>query len=247
MITTYAVLSDIHGNSWALNAVLQDIKNRGIKNIFNLGDIFYGPLDPRGTFDLLRDLPIISVSGNQDRMLLEQQDDEDANPTLKFMLSELNDEHLQWIEKLPATKQIDDLFFLCHGTPKKDDAYLLEYVEQNTVKFKSQQELEQMIGSLPVEIILCGHSHVPNTALLPSGKFILNAGSVGLPAYIDDLPEFHTMETGSPFACYTIIERDKNSWKFHTIKLPYDWHKAAETAKKNGRSDWAYWLTTGRA
>jgi predicted phosphodiesterase len=47
-----ALLSDIHGNSWAFREVLTDIKNRGIETIINLGDSLYGPLDPKGTFEL---------------------------------------------------------------------------------------------------------------------------------------------------------------------------------------------------
>ena len=50
-----AFLSDIHGNSWALKAVLNDIKQRGITEIYDLGDSLYGPLDPKGTFHLLLD------------------------------------------------------------------------------------------------------------------------------------------------------------------------------------------------
>ncbi|SDD65802.1 Calcineurin-like phosphoesterase superfamily domain-containing protein [Priestia aryabhattai B8W22] len=48
-----AIISDIHGNSLALEAVLSDISRRGINTIFNLGDSLYGPLDPLGTFKLL--------------------------------------------------------------------------------------------------------------------------------------------------------------------------------------------------
>ena len=48
-----AVIADIHGNRWALEAVLQDIERRGIQQIVNLGDNLTGPLDPAGTADLL--------------------------------------------------------------------------------------------------------------------------------------------------------------------------------------------------
>jgi hypothetical protein len=44
-----AVLADIHGNRWALEAVLADIRGRGIRAMVNLGDSLYGPLDPAGT------------------------------------------------------------------------------------------------------------------------------------------------------------------------------------------------------
>ena len=64
-----AVIADIHGNRWALEAVLQDIDRRGIQQIVNLGDHLTGPLDPAGTADLLIEHGMLSVCGNDDRML----------------------------------------------------------------------------------------------------------------------------------------------------------------------------------
>lgn len=49
-----AVISDIHGNKWALKEVINDIKERNIDTIFNLGDSLYGPLDPVSTYDILK-------------------------------------------------------------------------------------------------------------------------------------------------------------------------------------------------
>lgn len=55
------------------------------------------------------------------------------------------------------------------------------------------------------------------------------------------------METGTPHARYSIIYREENGWWIENIAVPYDWQTAADMALKNGRSDWAHWLTTGRA
>ncbi len=64
-----AVIADIYGNRWALEAVLQDIDRRGIQQIVNLGDHLTGPLDPAGTADLLIEHGMLSVCGNDDRVL----------------------------------------------------------------------------------------------------------------------------------------------------------------------------------
>ena len=64
-----AVIADIHGNRWALEAVLQDIDRRGIQQIVNLGDHLTGPLDPAGTADLLIERDMLSICGNDDRVL----------------------------------------------------------------------------------------------------------------------------------------------------------------------------------
>ena len=60
-----AVISDIHGNAIALSEVFKDIKKRNIHTVINLGDSLYGPLDPKGTFDILTVNKVISISGKQ--------------------------------------------------------------------------------------------------------------------------------------------------------------------------------------
>lgn len=48
-----AIISDVHGNSHALQAVLKDLERRKVEMIINLGDSVYGPLDPLGTIEIL--------------------------------------------------------------------------------------------------------------------------------------------------------------------------------------------------
>src|SRR5690348_4802680 len=72
--TALAVIADIHGNRWALEAILQDIDRRGIQQIVNLGDHLIGPLDPAGTADLLLTRKMVSVCGNDDRDLFLPQE-----------------------------------------------------------------------------------------------------------------------------------------------------------------------------
>jgi predicted phosphodiesterase len=67
--TSLVVIADIHGNRWALEAVLQDINRRGVGQIVNLGDHLTGPLDPAGTADLLIGRDMVNVRGNDDRAL----------------------------------------------------------------------------------------------------------------------------------------------------------------------------------
>ena len=82
---------------------------------------------------------------------------------------------------------------------------------------------------------------------LPGGQTVVNPGSVGLPAYWDDLPHPHVMETGSPHARYSVISYSEFGWSVTDRIVPYDCESAAETANRNGRPDWAEWLKTGRA
>jgi hypothetical protein len=82
---------------------------------------------------------------------------------------------------------------------------------------------------------------------LPGGRMVVNPGSVGLPAYRDDLPHPHVMETGTPRARYCILTPVLGGWTAEPIAVAYDWPAAAEAALRNGRPDWARWLATGCA
>jgi len=70
-----AILSDIHANIWALEAVLADIRKQGVDLIVNAGDILSAPLEPAATADLLIPLQLPTIRGNHERQLLacEQQ------------------------------------------------------------------------------------------------------------------------------------------------------------------------------
>ena len=244
-----AVLSDIHGNRWALEAVLNNIKQREIKHIVNLGDCFYGPLDPGGTAQILVGLDIPTVRGNEDRIIVETPVGSEISPTLHYVREHLKPGHFQWLKKLKMTAVVYENFFLCHGSPQQDDEYLLVNVLETGVLPRKPGELTAVLSMLSQDprVFLCGHDHVPRTVYLPEGRLIVNPGSVGLPAYTDDLPYFHAMETGTPHARYSIISRSGDNWKVENIAVPYPWELAAEMAMKNGRPDWAKWLKTGRA
>ena len=92
-----AFVSDIHGNSAALKEVLNDINNKDIDVVVNLGDSIYGPLDPVGTFELLEENNVVSISGNQDRMILENLEQPSGIETLEYVKSCLNPKMIEWL------------------------------------------------------------------------------------------------------------------------------------------------------
>ena len=247
MSVQIAVISDIHGNIWALREVLADINARGIERIVNLGDSLYGPLAPVETAELLIIKGILSVCGNEDRNLIEETDRADISETLRYVRDVLGAEHFHWLKSLPFSTTAYNEFFLCHGTPMRDDEYLFWNILRNGKARKSERELLDMLQSIDEPIVLCGHDHTPNTVRLSETNIIVNPGSVGLQAYTDDTPYPHFMETGDPRARYSIISRNKSGWIVENIAIDYDWESAARTAEKNNRPDWARWLRTGRA
>ncbi len=241
-----AVISDIHGNRWALESVLDDINRRDVSGVVNLGDSIFGPLDPSGTAELLIALGLPTVRGNQDRVVVDESCTAQS-PTLRFVREDVQPAHLKWLEGLELTTVVFDRFFLCHGTPEQDSEYLLSVVRESGVHLTETADLEHGLSGVLEPVILCGHDHVPRTVFLSNGQLIVNPGSVGLPAYSDDTPYQHVMQTGTPHARYSIVRCDKRGWSVEDIAVPYAWELASRTAIDNGRPDWATWLATGRA
>ena len=244
---TFAVISDVHGNRWALEAVLQDIDRRGIRRFVNLGDCVYGPLDPSGTADLLISLRQRTARGNEDRIIIDRNVSDEKSSTLAFTRLELKDRHLNWLAALPLSATIEPDIFFFHGTPERDDHYLLREVTDRGLRDRSTEEVANLLSGINYPLVLCGHDHMPGTLTLPDGRLIVNPGSVGLQAYIDDLPQHHFVSSKTPHARYAIVNRTGTGWTVEQAAVEYDWGIAAETAAANGRADWARWLKTGVA
>jgi len=241
----FAVLADIHGNSAALAAVLADMEALGVTEAVNLGDHFSGPLDAAGTAEMLmaRDFP--SIRGNHDRWLLEL-DPARMGPSDQVALSQLGPAQLDWLAGLPATRRLWGEVFLCHGTPADDCRYWLERVAPDgTIRAARLDEIEAEAVGLEARLILCGHTHVPRLVRLRDGRVVLNPGSIGCPAYDDDVPVYHLMQTGTPNASYAIAEKLAAGWSVTFRSVPYDCAPMVALAVARGRQDWARALGTG--
>ncbi|MFT5698981.1 MAG: putative phosphodiesterase [Desulforhopalus sp.] len=243
-----AVISDIHGNAFALKAVLADIKKRGADTIVNLGDIFYGPIAPKATYDILMDYEIVTICGNQDRQLYESSAEEVAgNPTMAYVLDELQGEPMEWLYSLSGELQLDDDIYLCHGAPGNDLTYLLEDIHGGLPIVRSNDEILPLLKGQTSSVILCGHTHLPRSIFLDSGQLIVNPGSVGLPAYSDDVPVPHAMENYSSQASYALVEKTDQGWLVDHVSVPYDVELACRQCEMLQRNDWVGFLKTGRA
>jgi predicted phosphodiesterase len=238
----YAIISDIHGNSLALTAVLADINSRGITNIINLGDFFFGALEPEGTAGLLRQHPMTCITGNTDMDILNNVEKDG----MKRVRADLSAQSIEWLKTLPKTTSVDDLIFACHGTPESDNEYLLEKVTEHGVFVYNDEELVEKLKDIKERIILCGHSHVNRVIYLSNGKLIVNPGSVGLPAYLGNAQYRFAMESMTPFAKYAIIKVNGEDITVDQVNCPYDWNAAAEMARKNGNENVAKFLLYGR-
>jgi diadenosine tetraphosphatase ApaH/serine/threonine PP2A family protein phosphatase len=161
-------------------------------------------------------------------------------------MDELGGEAVEWLKSLPPSAVVDGEIFLCHGTPSSDTTYLLEDVSSGGPVVRTEGEILELLGGVGEPVILCGHSHVPRIVKLMNGQMVVNPGSVGLPAYDDDLPVRHFMETYSPHASYAVLEKTAAGWEVTLHRVVYDWDEAALQAKRIGANDWAVGIATGR-
>ncbi len=241
----FAAIADVHGNHLALEAVLADIREQGITEVINLGDCFSGPLTAGKTADLLLELNMPTVRGNHDRYLIEQAP-EMMHISDRAAYSELTEPHLGWLRGLPVSAVYQDEAYLCHATPADDNVYWLESVSPDGhVYLKPLEEIETLAAGIDFPLILCGHTHIPRVVRISDGRLIVNPGSVGCPAYEDDLPYYHKVEAGHPLASYAILEKAGDHWLPVFRQVAYDHMEMAKLAAQNGREEWASGLATG--
>jgi putative phosphoesterase len=246
-----AILSDIHGNLPALEAVVGHMHRRGVDLVVNLGDSASGPLLPRETVRFLMAQDWIHLAGNHERQVLELDpnapDNMQRRPSDAYARAQLGVRELAWMASLKSCQRLNEQVLLCHGTPRSDLEYFLESVDagQPHVRLAAPEEVAQRLGDVRAELVLCGHTHVPRAVRAPNGTLIVNPGSVGLQAYDDEHPTFHMVQNGSPDARYAIVERIDGAWTSGLIAVPYDSRPMAELAQRNGRPDWARALLTG--
>lgn len=212
-----AIISDIHSNVEALQAVLEDIAQRGADEILCLGDVVgYGP-DPEECIDIAQKLCRFCLSGNHDHAVLTRA--ERFNPlaeeavaftrnTLKPGALSFGGRRRRWrfLEGLPTRIQEGDILYV-HGSPRDDRN---EYILESDIVFGNIAKIEQILDMIP-RLLFVGHSHLPGVIgtdfkfwhpqdngdrfrLMPESKFIINVGSVGQP------------RDGDNRACYVLLD-----------------------------------------
>jgi putative phosphoesterase len=239
-----AVISDIHGNLLALEAVLADIATRGVDATINLGDCVAGPLWPRETFERLQALALPTVRGNHDRWIIDRLEAQ-MPPAGLYARHALSPAQREALHALPATVQFSPEILAVHGTPGDDMAYLLEEpLEDGRLAPARRALLAERLGATDSPVLLCGHSHRQAVVTGPGAGLIVNPGSVGCPAFADS-PVAATLEHRSPHARYAVLTKRGAGWSTELFALDYDWDAAARQAAALGFPKWATMLATG--
>lgn len=231
-----AVLSDVHSNLPALDAVLDDMARQSLDAVVCLGDHVSGPIDPRGSAERLMGLGATCIKGNHDRWTVDTTL-RGAGSTDRFARDRLAPDQLEWLASLPATAVLGEDVFLCHGTPANDETpWLDNFYQGRATVLPSEAEVAREAAGIGQAVILCGHTHIARTVRLSDGRLIVNPGSVGM-----------QLVRGTPDAHYAIVERRQTGWQTALIGVPYDTEASARMAEANGHAAWGEAIRYGWA
>ena len=182
MLTTVAVLSDVHGVLPVLEAVLAEPDVRAADLVVVTGDHASGP-QPTAVLDrlLAEGDRVRLVRGNADRELVALRRGEDIaipDDVTPWAAAQLSDAHVDLLADLPHPLVLDVAGFgpvvFCHGTPRRDDEIVL--VDTPMARWAD------VFADLPAahRTVVCGHTHMPFVRLVDR-RLVVNAGSVGMP------------------------------------------------------------------
>ena len=239
-----AVISDVHGNALALEAVLADIERHDCDAILNLGDHFAGPLEPARTAKMLARLEMVAIRGNTDRHLIDPDPDE-MDDRDRAAIQALSGEPMAWLKSLPETTVFENAIFLSHGSPRSDETYWLDRQGRDGFRVSTHEEIEAEIPAgerLP--IYCCGHTHVARVVTLEDGTIVFNPGSVGRPSFTMSDAESAGRVSGA--AAYALVENNVGQWHVNLRQVSYENMAAAAIARAHGSETWARDLERGR-
>jgi predicted phosphodiesterase len=220
-----AIISDIHANIEALEAVLARIDTLGVDQIACLGDVVGYGASPDECCTLVRKHASFTLLGNHDAAVTGAMDEayyyDSARTALRWTREHLSEENYKWLYGLPYTRFLGDLAFF-HSAPIMPSGFF--YVVQNSEASTHLQVIERMKS-----VNFIGHAHLTTifamnqkkvraveakqVSVRDDAKFIVNVGSVGQPRDRD------------PRACFAVWDDDANRLEYQRVE--YDVETAA--------------------
>lgn len=222
-----AVFSDIHGNAIALEAVFNDINSRNIDLVFCGGDLVGYGAYPNEVINLIRKHRIPTIMGNYDDGVGFNKPDcgcaytdprmkELGQISLEWTKKQVNFENRSFLRSLLERIQFTACgkkILIVHGSPRKINEYLFAD--------RPEESVLRVFDSENVDIIICGHTHLPYTRVMDS-KCLINAGSVGKP------------KDGDQRAAYTVLKLTESSLETEVIRVKYDVERMAQAVETSG-------------
>ncbi len=220
----FAVLSDIHGNMFALRAVLADIEKQKVDRILCLGDLAMAGPEPNKVIDFVKTQDWTVIQGNTDEMIANFSEElfdklhKDAPimaNALKKDVEDISEENILYLKNLPINKCIEVegiKILLTHGSPRRNN--------ENIYPNMDIKIIEDIVQDADADLIFCGHTHIPCGYQTNSKITIINDGSVGRPF------------TEKPDACYVLADVKNGQFEIEHRTLDYDRDSAMAILEK---------------
>jgi putative phosphoesterase len=233
-----ALISDIHGNRPALEAVLADIARRELEATYCLGDLVgYGP-DPNGVIDVIRGAGIPTIAGNYDDGVGWERGDcgcyyatreakRIGDASYEFTVTTVSAERKAFLRGLPGDRHLamgETRIHLVHGSPRKINEYLLPDRDERTFLRLAEAEKD--------DVLAFGHTHQPWQRTY-GGVLFVNVGSVGRPKDGDPRAMYTVLEAVSGRTAEAEPERVKSPRVEH-VRVAYDVNAVARTVLEAG-------------
>jgi predicted phosphodiesterase len=217
-----AVFTDVHGNRFALEAVLANISSFKPDLLLNLGDTVLGGADPAGALKLQLECGALMVRGNADEEVANPESDlEPARlEVVNWLRGLLSESDLKTLEHLPTMLEVANGEILaCHGNLETPwDFLMLRDDPQSFTDYATPDQLCSRIKNFPnAKVVLCGHSHRARVVTANGVQFV-NVGSVS------------RQPDGDPRARWALLTRDENAWQVEHKFTDYDIEAAATWA-----------------
>jgi len=225
------VFGDIHANLPALEAVLRDIDARGLTNLYCLGDLVgYGTF-PNEVVEIIRARNIPTLMGNYDQGVGHDSDDCGCayktpqaralgERSIAWTNAHTSAENKAFLRALPAQIPLtlgDLRVMLVHGSPRRVNEYL--YADRPDASF------ERLLDLVELDVLVCGHTHLPYHKVLPSGRHVINVGSVGKP------------KDGDPRTGYVVLRAEGRDLAVEFVRVAYDIERAAQAIEATAMPD----------
>ncbi|WP_161880559.1 metallophosphoesterase family protein [Deinococcus alpinitundrae] len=208
-----ALISDVHGNAFALEAVLHELRAAAPDLILNLGDQVEGAADPAHAYALQAELGALEVRGNNEEKLWP--DGRRSPLSLKYgawLGTQLAPAALAHLAALPLTGRVEGVL-ACHGTPDSAWDSLLWVWQPDAAggfyRSRDPRELRRMLEPLAADVVVCGHTHRPGSTRV-GDTLVVNTGAVS------------DQVDGDPRARWTLLERRSGHWTADFRAVPYD-------------------------
>jgi predicted phosphodiesterase len=229
-----AVISDIHGNAFALDAVLADVRRDAIDRGVCLGDAIQGGAQPAEVVARLRELAWLVVMGNADAWLLTGEETGAEPPATAWMqavrewsLGQLSAEDRRFVAAFHPTVEIPlptGKTLRCgHGSPRSFDDQIWPETPD--------AEVRAMLGPLERSILCGGHTHLQQIRQLGE-TFFFNPGSVSLPFRLDTPDDRPLANPWAEYAVLTVADDGREGLEFR--RVPYDVDRLVAIIRQSG-------------